>query len=51
MTSLNRFVAAFIHDSLFKPWTNKVLKDFSDDYDDADPGETDKQEKDVDQKN
>ena len=32
ITSTSRYCIAFIHDGLYKPWTAKVLKDFSDDF-------------------
>ena len=36
VTSSSRYCIAFIHDNLYKPWSRKILKDFSDDYDQVD---------------
>jgi hypothetical protein len=30
--SANRRIQAFIYDGLYKPWSLKLLKDFSDDF-------------------
>lgn len=32
VTSTNRYANAFIHDCLYKPWSMKIVKDFSDDF-------------------
>jgi hypothetical protein len=34
ITSTNRYVTALIHDGLYKTWSSKIIKDFSDDYED-----------------
>jgi hypothetical protein len=49
LTSSNRYCNAIIHDSLYKVWSNKILKDFSDDFHDDDDDDSKSEEKDHDQ--
>lgn len=45
VTSTNRCASAFIHDGLYKPWSMKIIKDFSDDFNFEEEEGTNKEKK------